>query len=324
MQHDIANAHVVEEPFIDFATSRNHALDAAQTIFPQATFMLMPDAEWYMHGSEGLLKFCHEHVCDGCDSYLLSIRHVALDFYVPRLIRCRKDVCFVGVVHEILNKLTTVTLPFDVYFEWRPSQKGCDKSAQRWKRDLGLLLKNYEQEPTSTRTLFYLAQTYDCLGDLENAYEFYSKRAALVGWDEEDFITVLRLGNVACALDAKKGDTSIVPQGIKLYLKAFALRPCRAEPLIKIAQYYLNQGQMQLAFLFARRATEIPYPVHDILFVEKYMYDFTRYDILGRCAWYVGEYAIGMWAMHKALEVQPESEYLQRNLKFYTDRTASV
>lgn len=324
MQHDIANAHVVEEPFIDFSASRNHALEAAQSIFPQATFMLMPDAEWYMHGVEQLLKFCGEHVYDYHDSYLLSIRSTTLAFYVSRLIRCHKDIHFVGAVHECLNKATIATLPSETYFEWRPSQKGQDKSALRWKRDLGLLLKSYEQNPFDPRTLFYLAQTYECLSDLENAYIFYTKRIAIPGWDEENFMAQLRLGNIVEQIDAKNGNTSLFPDCVKEYLHAFVMRPQRAEPLIKIAQYFLDHNQMQLAFLFARRAAEIPYPVTDILFVEKYLYDFTRYDILGRCAWYVGEYELGEWAMRKALEVNPESEHLQRNLKFYTDRKASI
>lgn len=53
-----------QEQFIDFATSRNHALDFAYKEFPCATFMLMPDAEWYLHDDHGnLMKFCEQHAC---------------------------------------------------------------------------------------------------------------------------------------------------------------------------------------------------------------------------------------------------------------------
>jgi len=317
--HGIDNAYIVEEPFVDFATSRNRALDTAGELFPDATFMLMPDAEWYMHGAEGLLQYCREHENDFCDAYLVSIRSTALAFYVSRLIRAHRDVHFVGAVHEVLNKGAAITLPYDVYFEWRPAQRGQEKSAQRWKRDVNLLLKSYQQNPFDTRTLFYLAQTYECLGDYENAYTFYTKRAELVGWPEEDFITRLRLGGVAQHLTSPD-DAGMCPRAVRHYLEAFSMRPCRAESLINLAQYYVNKDQMQLAFLFATRAVQIPYPTTDILFVEKYHYDFVRYELLGRCAWYVGEYALGEWAMKKALEVKPEEAYLQRNLKFYTDR----
>src|SRR5271166_505862 len=51
------HAYIVEEPFVDFATSRNRALDIAEQIFTNTTFFLMLDAEWYMHNVEGLLKY---------------------------------------------------------------------------------------------------------------------------------------------------------------------------------------------------------------------------------------------------------------------------
>jgi len=311
----------------------------------------------------------------------------------------------------------------DCYFEWRPAQKGQAKSAQRWQRDRDLLLKSYAQNPFDARTLFYLAQTYECLGDWENAYIFYEKRAAIHGWDEENFMTQFRLGTVAEHLGAThdsashdgashdsathdsashdsashdsashdsvmnnsashdsashdsashnsanylefeyfrathasalnlgvqnffdqnffdqnffdqklvdfyrtyKDNASLCPLAIRHYLAAFALRPQRAEPLIKIADYYLKRDEMALAFMFADRAAKIPYPVKDRLFVEKYMYDFVRYDILGRCAWYVGEYELGEWAVRQALKIKPDSAYLKRNLKSYTDRKVSL
>ena len=323
-KYDLIHTDIVEEPFIDFATSRNHALEAAQSLFPQATFMLMPDAEWYMHNTEGLLGFCDEHVDDCQDSYLLSIRSTTLAFFVSRLIRAHKDIHFVGAVHECLNKTTAITLPTDIYFEWRPSKTGQDKSAQRWKRDLDLLLKSYEKDPADPRTLFYLAQTYECLGELENAYTFYSKRSQINGWDEENFMTYMRLGGLAERIAQRDNDQNLFPLSIKQYLKAFSMRPQRAEPLIKIAQYYVDKNQMNLAFLFARRASEIPYPSHDVLFVEQSMYDFDRYEILSRCAWYAGEYSLGEWAALKALEQRPDNEYLKRNVKFYTDRRAVI
>jgi hypothetical protein len=321
-QHTTIHAHIVQEPFIDFSTSRNHALDSAQHLFPEAVFMIMPDAEWYMHNVEGLLQFCKEHQYDYHDaSYLMSIRSDTEAFYTSRLLRCHKNIRFVGVTHEALNQVTQVTLPDDIYFEWRPSQKGNEKSARRWLRDRDLLLKSYAENSHDLRTLFYLGQTYECLGDWGNAYKYYGERAAYKGWDEEDFATMYRLGRVAQML-APKNHQSFAPLAVEHYLKAFAMRPHRIEPIIKIAQHYLDRNEMHLAFLFAARVVKMPYPAEERLFVEKHMYDFVRYDILGICAWYVGEYDLGEWAVKRALEVAPQAEHLKRNLKFYMDRKA--
>ncbi len=318
-RHNIEHAHIIEEPFIDFSTSRNHALNAAESLFPQATFILMPDAEWYMHNVKELLRFCSDHEDDYHTAYLVPIRNNAAAFYTARLIRCHTNMRFVGKVHEVLNRIIQATLPYDVYFEWRPAQRGIEKSRQRWLQDRDLLLQSYAENPYDPRTLLYLAQTYECLKDWENAYKYYEKRAAINGWDEENFATVYRLGRVAQMLKPPTQSAQI-PLAIIHYLAAFSMRPHRAEPLIKITEYYIDSGNMHMAFLFALRAIQIPCPKTDLLLIEKYLYDFVRYDLLGRCAWYVGEYDIGEWAVLKALEVDPHAEYLQRNLKFYTDR----
>ena len=318
-RHNITDAYVVEQPFIDFATSRNCALDAVHFYFPQATFMLMPDAEWYMHNAQGLLQFCAAHQYDYHASYFVPIRSDALGFYTSRLIRCRQGIRFVGVVHETLNRLTYVMLPDDIYFEWRSSLNGNKKSSQRWLRDRDILLTSYAKNPSDSRTLFYLGQTYECLHDWENAYTYYKKRAEIKGWDEEDFMTQYRLGRVAQMITTPHRKFG-VPLPIQHYLAAVALRPHRAEPVIQIAKYYADVGDIQLAFLYASRAVKIAYPTKDLLFVERDLYDFARYDLLGICAWYVGEYELGEWAVRKALEVKPHAEHLHYYLKLYADR----
>lgn len=315
-RHAILNAHIIEEPFIDFATSRNHALEAAERLFPDAVFMLMPDAEWYINNASALLQFCKCIEYGHCGSYLVKIQNDFSAFYTPRLIRCHKNIRFVGRVHEILNEVSSVGVPDAVFFEWHPSHDGLKKSQQRWQRDRDLLLKSYAEDQYDCRTLFYLGQTYACLEDWENAYTYYTRRAALKGWEEEDYETFYRLGAVAQRLNVQKD--ALVPLPVQYYLKAFSLRPHRAEPLVQIAQYYIAEDEMELAFLYAARAVQLPYPTQDILFVDKYMYECMRYDVLGTVAWYVGEYELGEWAIRQALAREPHSGRLHTNLQYYT------
>ncbi len=300
-QYTAVQGHVIEELFIDFATSRNHALEAVSNIFPNATFILMPDAEWYMHNIQGLRLFCNQNKYDCQMSYLVSIKNATSSFYTPRLLRCNSGIQFVGCVHEVPNHVTRVKLPDDIYFEWRPTQKGQSKTAWRWQRDRDLLLKEYEKNPFDARTLFYLAQTYECLSDWENAHIFYEKRSFINGWDEENYMTLYRLGNVAWHRIAKDSQ-GLCPDLVTYYLKAFAMRPQRAEPLIQIAWYYLSKKNMHVAYLFAARAVQIPYPENDILLVDKSLYDFMRYNILSKCAWSIGEYEVSKEAMRKILD----------------------
>ncbi len=314
-QHNIKHGIIAQEPFIDFANSRNRALELAQQQFPDAAFMIMPDAEWYMQNVPELLTFCHEKKDDTEKAYLVRILiEDSLDFYTARLIRCKAGAIFKGAVHEALDYYAKIKAPKDSYFLMKSTRYGIEKSRKRWVRDCQLLRKEYDKNPQDPRTVFYLAQTYACLGDWPHAIEWYHKRKDMWGWDEENFINQYKM---AQAYEASNDWHNALIQ----YVESFSMRPTRIEPLVKLANYYWENGNKELCFLFAQRACQMPYPETDLLFVEKEMYDFTRYDLLGRSAWYVGEYDLGENAIKKALEKHPEREYLKFNLECYANKS---
>lgn len=320
-KNNVQHGYIEQEPFIDFAASRNRALELAHQKFPNAAFMIMFDAEWYLNDAQGLVNFCQQCLMrnDMHSGYLIRILNTALDFYTPRLIRCNHNVQFEGVVHEVICCQNTVKVPEEIYFSYLPKAEGVEKSAQRFYRDRELLYKEHLKKPHCTRTLFYLARACEDIGNLEEAYELYKKRIALVGWDEEDFMAVYRLAQTVEKL-SYENENYTWHEALNYYLKAYEMRPSRAEPLISIAYYYVHQDNMPVAFLFARRAVEIPYPYNDVLFVQKYAYDYLRYELLTRCCWYIGEFEIGEDAAHKAFAVHPEYAHALHNVQCYENR----
>ena len=319
-ENNLENAYIEQEPFIDFATSRNRALDRAQEIFPNAAFMVMIDAEWYINDARGLLQFCQLTLERGeiYPSYLMHIINAALDNYTCRLIRCNAGVRFGGVVHETVIQATHVKVPGDIYFEYLPENNGIKKTAARFIRDRDLLFKEHQKNPLCTRTLFYLARTCEDLGELEDAYDFYKKRVDMVGWDEEDFIVHYRLAETIKKLVLKNRHRRYQwDEALAYYIRAYQMRPHRIEPLVAIADYYVAIGHMQIAYLFAKRAVEIEYPVRDILFVEKYIYNYYRYELLARCAWYNNEFEVGECAARMAYEAYPDYHIAQANMLAY-------
>jgi glycosyltransferase involved in cell wall biosynthesis len=326
-EYGITQGHIVQEPFIDFATSRNRALDLAQERFPNAAFMVMLDAEWYLNDATALLEFCDQ--CLRCNaphsSYLMHIVNEALDNYTCRLLRCNRGLRFGGVVHETITQGSLAKVPDTIYFEYLPEALGVEKTAARFVRDRELLFKEHQRDPDCTRTLFYLARTCEDLGDLVSAYDFYKKRIGMIGWDEEDFIVRFRLAETIKKLvfRVKHPDYSW-DEALHYFLEAYRMRPHRAEPLIGIADYYVQLDQMDTAFLFARRAAEIEYPEKDILFVEKYLYSYYRYELLARCAWYINEFEIGEWAAQQAYEAYPDYKYARINMECYASRRGEV
>ena len=167
--------------------------------------------------------------------------------------------------------------------------------------------------------MFYLAQTYQFLDDWENAALYYNKRMQMEGWHEEKYMATYRLAIAIEYLMAENNNAYTWEQALYYYLKAYGMRPHRVEPLVKIAQYYIATNQKEIAFLFAQRAAQLPYPdpQYDILMVEKYVYDYVRHDLLGQCALGVQEYELGKNAILRALKVEPEQTHLHHNLALY-------
>jgi glycosyltransferase involved in cell wall biosynthesis len=319
-EYGVARGHIIQEPFIDFATSRNRALDLAQEKFPQAAFMVMLDAEWYLNDAPALINFCQAcidtkqpHSC-----YLIRIMNEALDNYACRLLRCNRNLRFGGAVHETITQTTGAKVPESIYFEYLPDQIGWEKTFARFARDRELLLREYEKNPSCSRTLFYLARTCEDIGNLVEAYGFYKKRLELVGWPEEDFIVRYRLAETIKKLVFHEKNSDYTWQeALDYYLQAYEMRPHRIEPLVAIADYYVQLHQMPTAFLFARKAAEMDYPECDGLFVEKYLYTYYRYELLARCAWYTHQFEIGQWAAEKAYEAYPDYPYARINRECY-------
>ncbi|HZW61942.1 MAG TPA: glycosyltransferase [Candidatus Babeliales bacterium] len=104
------------------------------------------------------------------------------------------------------------------------------------------------------------------------------------------------------------------------YAKAHELKPHRAEPLIRLAQHYVSIGEPVIAYSYASKTINLECPHSDEGFIERELYDYVRYDILGQTAWYAQEFEVGEQALLKALEVHPEYEHLKKNLQFYEQR----
>jgi len=321
-QNEIKNWHIFQESFVDFAVSRNRALDLAEEHFPDAVFLLMPDAEWYIQNVEELIDFCNQIIDDNGKCYLIRMLDKNLDFLVPRLIRTKSNARFVGDIHECIDTDIFKKVPRNIFFRLQASQAGIEKSRKRWERDLEILLERYEENPDDSRTTFYLAQTYECLFDFVPAYTYYEIRSKQSGGSlEETYETFYRLGRVADIL-SKTDEQYTWHMAQDYYFTAHKLLPHRAEPLVRIAEYYWPESEppknAALCYLFAKRAYELTYPENDTLFIDPEVYFFWRYELVSKSAWQMGDFELGEICTRKALQYK-ESPHLLRNLACYIE-----
>ncbi len=327
--HKIKHHLIAEDEWIDFAPSRNKALAIAREKYPESTFILFPDAEWYMHGFEDLLSFCRTKVADyqmGEQSpYYYRVRMKGPGYWQvsQRLFLTADDVEFVGAVHECVTKYCEPpSMPPPIYFEIGHSKFGYEKSRNRWYRDRNRLRQELQEDPSNSRTVLYLGQTEYCLGHYHIAYMFLKRRTNMPTFPQEDYFALYMLAEVTEQLSYEDPEHYNWDEALGYYMKCYEMRPQRAEPLVKLADHYLKENKYALSYLFAKRAVEIPMPdiEEEALSVGYELYDYYRWEILSRAAWYVEDYELGEQAAKKAIEARPNDPHLYRNLSFYWER----
>src|SRR3990167_1635249 len=128
IKNNVQKFCIAQEKWIDFAASRNRALDLAKEKFPDSVFLLMPDAEWYLHNTEKLINFCKSKVnATDIKAYGIKLISQNINFYASRLIRTDSNARFAGVVHETIN-IIAEKLPAEIYFKYEVCDAGSKKT----------------------------------------------------------------------------------------------------------------------------------------------------------------------------------------------------
>lgn len=313
--------HLTTGTFVDFSTSRNISLDFADT-FSDIDYLLLLDGNDELKCGQLLQAAADQFLDKSASGFMICQEWKNFDstvtkYFNLRFIKARSGWRYKGSVHEYLTNIINPQeygIKLDdriVLFQDRKYDS--EKSLSRYSIDKELLLKDYQSDPNDGRTLFYLAQTYGCLDDLENCYEFYKKRVQAGGFVEEIFHSYLRLGEVGSRMG--KSWNVILDH----YICAFEILG-RAEPLVKLAEYYRSQNMWKSAYMFSKKACELEYPKDAVLFVDKRLYEYGRWHLLGILAYYDQKYKEGLYACQMAIKMGPDFDIDKSNLKFYSDK----
>jgi glycosyltransferase involved in cell wall biosynthesis len=309
---------LIDEPFVDFATTRNVSLDR---LGDRATFALWLDADDELEGGAALRRFCEAHRKRGGpddDAFYVRVLLGSV-FDSVRVARTSAGFRFRGAVHEVLmhgdKPLPTLRIPDVSIRHTRPAVSE-ERTRRRWERDLTLLERALEIDPADARSAFYLAQTLRWLERFDAAARAFERRIAMGGWYEEVYQSRMALAAIASFQGAPW------PTVMELYLQAHATAPHRAEPLQRIALHYNETGEHALCLLFARRGYELPFPAGDRLFVEEDVYRWQLADLVASSAYWLGAFELGEEAARKAVRARPDDARLAKNLGFYAARKA--
>jgi len=304
--------------FVDFSTSRNVSISFAEE-FEEIDWLLLLDCNDELQEGHLLKGACQTLLHKEPDKTAFHLCQVwksgAIDkYWNTRLIRSRTGWKYKGVVHEFLENTVDKTryahrLTGPILFQDRT--KDDNKSMKRFSRDKILLEKEYEKNPDDTRTIFYLAQTLGCLQMFKEAYDLYLKRATYENYPEERFQAYFRAAKIADNIFNDPWEKCL-----SMYLRSYEVLE-RAEPLVKISEHYKDTKEWRLSYTFAKAACELEYPHNAILFVDKSVYDYTRWHLLGIVSFYCKRYIEGRIGCLKAIEQGVHPDLDKSNLKFY-------
>lgn len=305
---------VHKEQWRNFGHNRTLSVQLAQKTladfaFPlEQTYLLLLDADMILQIKPEFNKRDLQS-----DSYLVVQENPFISYYNTRLVRACLPWQCVGVTHEYWScdiakqPERLLTLSID-----DREDGGCKDD--KLERDIRLLTQGIKDEPNNSRYYFYLAQSYKDSKNFDEAIKWYIKRIEMGGWYEEVWYSKLSIAD----LYAAKNDWN---QALQWYLDAYECNPDRAEPLHRIARYYRMNGQKQLAYMFAKQGSKIPYPKDQVLFISYPVYDYQFDEELSISADATRFRDDGYAAINRLLlkKCVPKltKEYAYYNLKFY-------
>jgi tetratricopeptide (TPR) repeat protein len=233
-----------------------------------------------------------------------------LEYPNARLIRMDHDWVCKGVTHEYWDG-TCANLAKSICYIDDHNDGGC--KADKFTRDLALLEKGLEKDPTNVRYMFYLAQTHHSMGNWEKAIEAYTRRIDAGGWYEEVWYSHYMIAKSYEIL----GDDAQFELWVQ---KAYAFHPGRAEAIYALVKHLRVKGDHFKALHYIRIGRQIPVST-DSLFIEKNVYTglfdyeetICRYYVL-----YTMRQALGD-SVKYLLSTKPFQDSVYSNLPFYIE-----
>ncbi len=327
---------IIKAPFVDFSYNRNIALNYANDN-SRSDYLLLMDADMVMLypspsiGETGIFaekkRIKRELVSSGGEMFNIIQGNSNMNYKNTRIVKNIKDAfSYWGTTHEYLNINSNIsditiaqiiTIDKSVLFINDIGDGGCkDNKADR---DIELLSNGLADNPNNGRYLFYLANTYKDCGKYEDAIQYYKKRIAVGGWNEETWYCHYNIGN--CYREMKNCESAVYS-----WLEAHNHSPHRCESLYEAIKHYRIIGNHKIAYnLFVMADNERKQiKSYDLLFLQKDVYDYKLDYELSIIGYYYNPRSYNIVdVVTKILSCENVSDSIYTNIlsnyKFYAD-----
>jgi glycosyltransferase involved in cell wall biosynthesis len=278
-----------EEPFVNFKVSRNRCLELAGT---SCKFLLTLDDTYMVQGD--LRSFLSEVRSDQfSDSFSMLIKSGDSEYYSNRIIKSHTGLRYMYTIHEVIPKENNVNVTVPVNRATILDQRSDymeERTTTRKQFDLELLFKEYEDDPDDPRSLYYIAQTYGCMGDEVNKAKYLKLRAEHPneGYIQEKVDACFELARCYnFKLDREWKESE------EWYQKAFDLDQERPDALYFLGIHWYIENNFARAHEYFKKAFEIGYPIHRQYSLKPTLSFHFLPKFLTETSYYMKDYALG-------------------------------
>ena len=270
------DGQLVERPWVNFGHNRT---ELVRMIPESCDYALLLDADQAVRLSS-IEEFTDElSRQSSSDVYLVAVEDGDLEYSMPYLVKRGANFRYEGATHEFLTADRELQRVSFESLKVRHIGNGGSK-VDKFERDKLLLEQDLREGKNLTRNHFYLAQTLQELGELEEAKMHYLWVAQNSLWDEERYMAYLRRGRLLKA-DGKPFEA------LENFYSALDSCPDRVEAIFEIVKILQDQKHYALAQKLATNVSELN--ADRILFIEKWIADWGLKMESGVIAWNLGD-----------------------------------
>lgn len=243
-----------QEPFINFRDSRNRCLDLAGK---NSKFIIMLDDTYIIQRNlRGFLKKVRGDQFG--ESFGIFIHSKDMEYSSNRIIKTVYNLRYMYKIHEVIQENKCIMVPKQDGWVFDAINEYMDKrTADRKQLDFKLLQESITEESENPRHLYYMAQTYVCVKDYENAYKYFLRRFyhSKDGFFQEKFDAGFEAARIAQYQLNKPWEECLF-----LYNETEKVDPKRPEPSYFIGIYHYTQKNFKEAYRYILKAYRLGYP----------------------------------------------------------------
>lgn len=296
-----------EHKWKDFATNRNYVLELAR---PHA------DMVWFMDADDNF----HPLVEDPFKDFTIPEHTKWFKFYMeshqtqfsrPSMINSKSPAKYYGVLHEYIgfedpNQKTVSDFMDTALIIARSSPLKRDKTKKdKYAKDARIFEKELKKNPSDTRSMYYLAQSYALADEGRKAIKAYEKRSKIRdrGNDDEVFISLLRVAEL------KQSHNYPTHEVIDSFIKAWEHTPQRIDPVVGVMELLVREERYMYAVAIGELASRFANPQYMQTNVDRADYYYWFPELYSFAVYKMGAPKVALMCVEKALEQMEEGDF---------------